>query len=116
METRAILRGVRISAQKGRLVADQVRGLPVERAVDILQFSPKKGASIILKLLQSALANARNNHDADVDSLFVQTIYVDKGSVLKRVNPRAKGRTDRVSKQTAHIHIVVSDKSTEQRK
>jgi large subunit ribosomal protein L22 len=109
METSATLRGVRLSAQKGRLVADQVRGMPVARALDLLQFSTKKGARIIKKVLESAIANAEHNDGADIDELKVTTIYIDKGAVLKRTSPRAKGRGNVISKQSCHIHVVVGD-------
>ena len=109
METNATLRGVRLSAQKGRLVADQVRGLPVARALDLLAFSPKKGARIIRQVLLSAIANAEHNDGADVDELKVKTIYIDKADVLKRQSPRAKGRGNVISKQSCHIHVVVGD-------
>ena len=109
METNATLRGVRLSAQKGRLVADQVRGLPVARALDVLTFSPKKGARIIRQVLLSAIANAEHNDGADIDELRVKTIYVDKADVLKRQSPRAKGRGNVISKQSCHIHVVVGD-------
>jgi large subunit ribosomal protein L22 len=104
METKAILRGVRLSAQKGRLVADLIRGKKVDQAaLNILQFSPKKGAAIIKKVLESAIANAEHNDGADIDELKVTTIYVEKASVLKRFTARAKGRGDRISKQSCHI-------------
>ena len=109
MEVSAILRGTRLSAQKGRLVADQVRGLPVGKALDILAFSPKKGATIIKKVLESAIANAEHNEGADIDELKVKTIYVDQGSVLKRFTARAKGRGNRISKPTCHITVTVGD-------
>jgi len=109
METKAILRGVRLSAQKGRLVADQIRGLPVGRALDVLSFSPKKGAVIIKKVLLSAIANAEHNEGADVDELKVKTIYVDKAESLRRFTARAKGRGNTILKQTCHIHVVVGD-------
>ena len=109
METSATLRGVRLSAQKGRLVADQVRGLPVARALDVLTFSPKKGARIIRQVLLSAIANAEHNDGADIDELKVKTIYVDKADVLKRSSPRDKGRGNVISKQSCHIHVVVGD-------
>jgi large subunit ribosomal protein L22 len=109
METTATLRGVRLSAQKGRLVADQVRGMPVARALDLLTFSPKKGARIIKQVLLSAIANAEHNDGADIDELKVTTIYVDKADVLKRSSPRAKGRGNVISKQSCHIHVVVGD-------
>lgn len=109
METNAILRGVRLSAQKGRLVADLVRGKSVDHALNILAFSPKKGAGIIKKVLESAIANAEHNDGADIDSLKVKTIYVEKGAVLKRFTARAKGRGNRISKQTCHIFLTVGD-------
>ena len=109
METTAILRGVRLSAQKGRLVADQIRGLPVDRALNVLAFSPKKGAKIIKKVLESAIANAEHNDGADIDELKVQTIYVDKADVLKRTSPRAKGRGNRIVKPTCHVFLTVGD-------
>ena len=109
METNATLRGVRLSAQKGRLVADQVRGLPVGRALDLLTFSPKKGAKIIKKVLESAIANAEHNDGADIDELKVKTIYVDKAQTLKRFTARAKGRGNVIGKQSCHIRVVVGD-------
>jgi large subunit ribosomal protein L22 len=109
MQTNATLRGVRLSAQKGRLVADQIRGLPVEKALNILSFSPKKGAVIIKKVLESAIANAEHNDGADIDELKVSTIYVEKGMVLKRFTARAKGRGNRISKQTCHVFVTVGD-------
>ena len=109
METNATLRGVRLSAQKGRLVADQVRGLPVGRALDLLTFSPKKGAKILKKVLESAIANAEHNEGADIDELKVKTIYVDKAETLKRTSARAKGRGNVIGKQSCHIHVVVGD-------
>ncbi len=110
IEVAARLRGARVSAQKARLVADQVRGLKVDRALNVLEFSPKKAARIVKKVLESAIANAENNEGADVDELKVSTIYVDEGLVMKRIKPRAKGRADRISKQTCHITIKVSDR------
>ena len=109
METRASLRGVRLSDQKGRLVADQIRGLPVDKALNILTFSPKKGAGIIKKVLESAIANAEHNDAADIDELKVTTIYVEKGMVLKRFTARAKGRGNRISKPTCHIYLTVGN-------
>jgi len=109
METRAILRGVRLSDQKGRLVADQIRGLPVDRALSILAFSPKKGAGIIKKVLESAIANAEHNDGADIDKLKIMTIYVEKGMVLKRFTARAKGRGNRIIKPTCHIFLTVGN-------
>jgi len=109
METQAKLYGVRLSAQKGRLVADLVRGLPVDRALNVLTFSPKKGAQIIKKVLESAIANAEHNNGADVDELKVSTIFVDEGISLKRIMPRAKGRADRITKRTCHITVKVAE-------
>jgi large subunit ribosomal protein L22 len=112
METIATLKGVRLSAQKGRLVADQVRGLPVDKALDVLAFSPKKGARIIRKVLESAIANAEHNDGADIDELKVTTIFIDKGTTLKRLSARAKGRGNTIGKQSCHIHVVVGDGKT----
>ncbi len=108
MEAKAIHRHARTSAQKARLVANQVRGLPVDRALDLLKFSPRKAAALIFKVLQSAVANAEQN-GLDVDALVVHRIMVDEGASLKRVRPRAKGRADRIVKRTAHISIVVAE-------
>jgi large subunit ribosomal protein L22 len=109
METRAVLRGVRLSSQKGRLVADQIRGLPVDKALSILSFSPKKGAAIIKKVLESAIANAEHNDGADIDELKVTAICVDKGTVLKRFTARAKGRGNRIVKPTCHVFLTVGN-------
>lgn len=109
METKAILRGVRLSAQKGRLVADLVRGKKIEQALNILIFSPKKGASIVKRVLESAIANAEHNNGADIDELKIKTIHIEKGPVLKRFSARAKGRADRVSKQSCHIYVTVGN-------
>ena len=109
METRAILRGVRLSAQKGRLVADMIRDKPVDKALSILAFTPKKGAALLKKVLESAIANAEHNEGADIDSLKVKTVHVERGAVLKRFHARAKGRGTRVTKQTCHIYITVGD-------
>ncbi len=109
METRASLRGARLSAQKGRLVADLIRGKPVDQAMSILAFTPKKGAAIIRKLLESAIANAEHNDGADIDALKVKTIFVERGMYLKRFQARAKGRGARVLKYSCHIFITVGD-------
>ncbi|MCK6408858.1 MAG: 50S ribosomal protein L22 [Thauera sp.] len=109
METKAILRGVRLSAQKGRLVADLVRGMPVGRALDTLAFSPKKGAKIIRKVLESAIANAEHNDGADIDALKVRTIHVEEGMTLKRFTARAKGRGNRILKPTCHVYLTVGE-------
>jgi len=106
-ETKATLRGVRLSPQKGRLVADLVRGKTVDQALNLLAFSPKKGAGIIKKVLESAIANAEHNDGADIDELKVTSIYVEKGTVLKRFTARAKGRGNRIVKPTCHIYLTV---------
>lgn len=109
METFAKLRFARISPQKARLVADQVRGLPVERALEILRFEPKKAARMIHKVLESAIANAEHNDGADIDELKVRAIMVDAGPVMKRIKPRARGSADRIVKRTSHITVRVAD-------
>jgi large subunit ribosomal protein L22 len=109
MEAKAILRGTRLSAQKARLVADLIRGKRVDRAIDILAFSPQKAAMVVRKVVESAIANAENNLGADIDTLMVKTIYVDQGSTLRRFTARAKGRGNRISKPTCHITVTVGD-------
>lgn len=109
MEVSARLTGVQISAQKVRLVADQIRGQSAEQALDILNFSKKKAAALVLKVLNSAIANAEHNEGADVDELRVQTIFVNEGRTLKRLKPRAKGRADRILKRSCHITVKVAD-------
>lgn len=109
MEVAAKLRGASLSAQKARLVADQIRGKNVEAALDLLTFSTKKGAAVIKKVLESAIANAEYNEGADVDELKVSTIFVDEGVTMKRIKPRAKGRADRIFKRTCHITVKVAD-------
>lgn len=109
MEVAARLKGAQISAQKVRLVADQVRGKGVEDALDVLAFSNKKAAQIIKKILDSAIANAENNEGADVDELKISSIYVDEGTTMKRLRPRAKGRADRILKRSCHITVKVAD-------
>jgi len=109
MQTQASLRGVRLSAQKGRLVADLVRGKPVDQALNILTFSPKKAAKIVKKVLESAIANAEHNDGADIDELKVSTIHVEKGASLKRFQARAKGRGCKIEKQTCHIFVAVGN-------
>lgn len=110
METVAKLRFARISPQKARLVADEVRGMPVERALEMLQFSTKKAAHIVRKLLESAVANAEHNEGADIDELKVSVIMIDEGPTMKRMKPRARGRADRILKRTSHLTIRVADK------
>jgi len=109
MDTSAKLSGAGMSAQKGRLVADQIRGLGVEKALELLAFSPKKAAVLIRKLLESAVASAEHNNGADIDELKVKTIYVDQGPTQKRFRARARGRGNRILKRSCHINIVVSD-------
>ncbi|MFT7138792.1 MAG: large subunit ribosomal protein L22 [Candidatus Azotimanducaceae bacterium] len=110
MEVGARLKGAKLSAQKARLVADQIRGKDVGEALNILNFSTKKGAHIVRKLLESAIANAEHNEAADVDELSVSKIMVDEGLTMKRIKPRAKGRADRILKRTCHITLAVADK------
>jgi len=109
MEVSAKLRFSRISPQKCRLVADQVRGQSVERALEILTFSNKKSAVIVKKVLESAIANAEHNEGADIDELTVSTVFIDEGPTMKRIKPRAKGRANRILKRTSHVTIKVSD-------
>ena len=109
MEVSAKLKGAPLSAQKGRLIADVIRQMPVEKALEVLKFTPKKGAYLVRKLLESAVANAENNEGADIDELKVGTIYVDEGPTLKRIKFRAKGRANRILKRTCHITLKVSD-------
>jgi large subunit ribosomal protein L22 len=109
MEVKAIHRGARISAQKTRLVADQIRGLPVDKALNVLTFSPKKAAGIVKKVVLSAIANAEHNNGADIDELKVTSIMVDKAASLKRFTARAKGRGNRIEKQSCHITVTVGN-------
>jgi large subunit ribosomal protein L22 len=109
MQTRAVVRGARLSAQKGRLVADLIRGKPVDKALNILAFTQKKGAGIVKKALESAIANAEHNDGADIDTLKVKSIHVERGTFLKRFQARAKGRGNRVLKHTCHIYVTVGD-------
>jgi large subunit ribosomal protein L22 len=109
VEVAAKLKGARISAQKARLVADQIRGKSVESALEILQFSGKKGADIIRKVLESAIANAEHNDGADIDELKVSTVFVDEGMTMKRIRPRAKGRANRILKRSCHITVKVAE-------
>ena len=109
MTTSATLNYARTSPQKMRLVADQIRGLPVDRAMNILSFSNKKVADIIKKVLESAIANAEHNDGADIDELKVTEIYVNQGPTLKRLRPRARGRADRIIKRMSHITVTVAE-------
>ena len=108
-EVAAVLRGARLSAQKGRLVVDSIRGKKDADALDILSFSTTKGADLVKKVLESAIANAEHNNGADVDELRVSTAFVDEGMTMKRIRPRAKGRADRIFKRTCHITVKVSE-------
>lgn len=110
METIAKYRFARISAQKARLVADLIRGKKVEQALEILTYTNKKAASLVKKVLESAIANAEHNDGVDIDTLIVSKIFVDEGPTMKRVFPRAKGRADQILKRTSHIVVVVADK------
>ena len=109
MEASAKLKSTRVSAQKARLVADQIRGLPVDEAIDLLSFSPKKAAATMKKVLESAIANAEHNQGADIDELKVSTVMVDEGPTMKRFRARARGRGNRILKRTSHIMLTVSD-------
>ncbi len=109
-EIKAVHRFARTSAQKARLVADQVRGMPVNQAYDLLKFSPRKAAALIAKVLHSAISNAENNNGLDSKNLVVSRILIDEGPSLKRIMPRAKGRADRIVKRTSHISIYVSER------
>ncbi|MBR4877005.1 MAG: 50S ribosomal protein L22 [Rhodocyclaceae bacterium] len=104
-----MLRGVRLSAQKGRLVADLIRGRSVEQALNLLAFSPKRGAKIVRKVVESAIANAEHNDAADIDTLKIKTIHVEEGTSLKRFSARAKGRGNRILKPTCHIYVTVGE-------
>jgi large subunit ribosomal protein L22 len=110
MQVSATLKHARISPQKCRLVADQIRGLPVERALNVLTFSPKKAATMVRKVLESAIANAEHNEGADIDELRVAAICVNEGRTLKRFQARAKGRGNRILKRNSHITVTVGDK------
>ena len=107
METQAIVRGVRLSVDKGRLVADLIRGKKVDQARNILKFTPKKAAGIVLKAVESAVANAEHNDGADIDELKITSIYIEQGTTLKRFSARAKGRGNRISKPTCHVYVTV---------
>ena len=109
METKASVRGVRLSVDKGRLVADMIRGKKVDQAIDILNFTQKKAAGIIKKAVESAVANAEHNDGADIDELKITSIYVEQGATLKRFSARAKGRGNRISKGTCHVFVTVGN-------
>jgi len=109
MQVSATAKRLQISPQKARLVVDQVRGKPVADALDILNFSTKKGAVLVRKVLESAIANAENNEGADIDELKVAEVFVNEGMTMKRIKPRAKGRADRIFKRSSHITVTVTD-------
>lgn len=110
MEVAAKLKFARLSPQKCRLVCDQIRGLPIDRALDILKFSPKRAAAVLKKVLNSAIANAEHNNGADIDELKVAKVFADQGPTYKRMQAKAKGRGSRILKPTCHITVVLSDK------
>jgi large subunit ribosomal protein L22 len=109
MEVAAKLKFTRLSTQKCRLVCDQIRGLPIERALSVLKFSSKKAAAVIKKVLDSAIANAEHNNGADIDELVVAKVYADQGPTYKRMQAKAKGRGSRILKPTTHITVILSD-------
>ncbi len=110
MQVESSLKHARISAQKVRLVADQIRGLPVEGALEVLTFSEKKAGVIMKKLVDSAIANAEHNEGADIDELKISAVQVNEGPTMKRLRARAKGRANRILKRTSHITVTVSDR------
>jgi len=109
MEAKAVAKYVRISPRKARLVMDQLRGKNVEEALNLLNFAPQKSASIIKKLISSAVANAEENSEIDVDTLFIKSIYADEGPTLKRFRPRAMGRATRIRKRTSHLTVILEE-------
>jgi large subunit ribosomal protein L22 len=109
MEVTARLNNAPLSAQKARLVGDQIRGMPVDKALDLLKFSSKKAAAIFKKVLESAIANAEHNESADIDELRVSTVYVNEGATMKRFKARAKGRANHILKRTCHITVKVAE-------
>ena len=111
METRAYLKGTRLSPQKAALVADQIRGKSVDEALDFLVFNKQKGSAVIKKLLESAIANAENNNNSDIDKLSVKSVIVNQGMRLKRMKARARGRADRIVKPTCHIEIILVEEA-----
>ena len=111
MDTRAYLKGTRLSPQKAALVANQIRGKRVEQALDFLIYDKQKGSSVIKKLLESAIANAENNSNSDIDKLSIKSIIVNQGMRLKRMKPRARGRADRIIKPTCHIEIILTEEA-----
>ena len=116
MQVKAVKKNAALSAQKAALVLDQIRGMPVERALTLLTFSDKKAAALIKTLLDSAIANAEHNHGADIDELRVAAAHADKGMVLKRMRARARGRGNRILKRYCHITVVVSESTKQEEK
>lgn len=116
MQVQAQLKGANMSAQKVRLVADEIRGRGILDALELLQYSPKKAAYLVRKVLSSAVANAEHNENADIDALVVHLVYVDEGRMMKRARARAKGRSCRILKRSCHITVVVSDEATHKRR
>lgn len=110
METRAVAKYVRISSQKTRLIMDQIRGMKVEAALNLLSFAPQKGAFILKKLINSAVANAEQNSDVDVDNLFIKSVFADQGPTLKRFRPRAMGRATNIRKRSSHLTVILDEK------
>ena len=111
METRAYLKGTRLSPQKAALVADQIRGKSIDEAMDFLVFNKQKGSAVVKKLLESAIANAENNNNLDIDKLSVKSVIVNQGMRLKRMKARARGRADRIIKPTCHIEIILVEET-----
>jgi large subunit ribosomal protein L22 len=109
MEARAVARYVKISPQKAGLIMDEVRGKKVEEALRVLSFSPKRGARLLKKLIDSAVANAEANKEIDVDTLFIKRLYADQGPVMKRFQPRAMGRATRIRKRTSHLTVILGE-------
>ncbi len=109
MTTTATLKFTHLAPQKMRLVADQIRGLPVDRALNVLTFSNKKAAAVIKKVLESAIANAEHNDGSDIDELKVKTIFVNQGPTMKRLRPRARGRADQILKRSSHLTVIVDE-------
>lgn len=112
MEVAAKLKFARMSPQKCRLVCDQIRGLPIDRALDILKFSPKRIAGVLLKVVNSAIANAEHNHGADIDELKVKSVFADQGPTYKRMHAKAKGRGSSILKPTCHVTVILSDEGS----
>ena len=109
MEARAVARFIRISPQKARLIMDEVRGKKVDEAIRLLSFSPKRGARVLRKLINSAVANAEANKEVDVDTLYIKRVYADQGPIMKRFQPRAMGRASRIKKRTSHLTVILDE-------